>query len=134
EPDHRTLEPTAGRGVRAVIPDTNAIDQRHREPQRPVPPGGPTSRSLPQRASRHEDPLPRRPSTAVRSVEPDRQDQRLETHPERTHHPLRRPHHQHQPLMTITTAYTKNRTVTRPVAIRRGGALPLVCGRRGIRV
>ena len=43
-------------------------------------------------------------------VEPDRQDQRLETHPERADHPLRRPDHRQSP-MTITAGYTKNRTV-----------------------
>src|SRR5207249_6592508 len=102
--------------VRAVprVPDRaphdRLHDQRHREPQRPVPKGGPTSRSLPQRASLDEDPLPFRPPTTAGAVEPDRQDQRLETHPERTHHPLRRPHRR-QPIMTITTRYTKNRTV-----------------------
>ena len=33
-------------------------DQRHREPQRPVPTGGPSTRALPQRAGRTQVPLP----------------------------------------------------------------------------
>src|SRR5207253_10271511 len=104
--------------VRAVprvpdrAPQDRLHDQRDREPERSVPTGGPSPGPLPERASRDEAPLPRRPPTAAGSVEPDRQDQRLETHPERTHHPLRRPHRR-QPLMTITTGYTKNRTVPR---------------------
>ena len=47
-------------------------------------------------------------------VQPDRQDQRLEADPERTDHPLRRPHRGRQLTMTITPAYTTNRTVPGP--------------------
>jgi Cu2+-exporting ATPase len=42
---------------------------------------------------------------------PDPADQRLEAHPERTDHPLRRPHPGHQLTMTVTPGYTQSRTV-----------------------
>src|SRR5439155_24140703 len=64
--------------LRKIVYTTNAIESLNAR----VPPSGPTSGSLPERASRDEDPLPRRPSAAAGSVEPDRQDERLETHPE----------------------------------------------------
>ena len=37
---------------------------------------------------------------------PDRQDQRLETHPEHTDRPLRRPDRRPHPMNTTTTGYT----------------------------
>jgi hypothetical protein len=43
--------------------------------------------------------------------QPQRADQRLETHPERTHHPLRRPHPGRKLSMTVTPGYTQDRTV-----------------------
>ena len=49
---------------------------------------------------------------------PDRADQRLETHPERSHHPLRRPHPGRQLTMTLTPGYTTNRTVPFNLGVR----------------
>jgi hypothetical protein len=47
-------------------PEADLHHQRHRVAQRPVPPGGPPARALPDRASSPEDPLPHRPGTAAR--------------------------------------------------------------------
>lgn len=52
-------------------------------------------RTLPHRTVGHEDPLPHRPGKEAEPLEPHRQDQRLEEHPEHIRHYLRRPT-QHQ--------------------------------------
>ena len=62
--------------------------QRRREPQRQIPKSSPASRPLPQRAGRHEGPLPCRHRQTHQPREPHRQDQRLESHLERRFPPL----------------------------------------------
>ena len=85
--------------------------QRRREPQRQVPKSREASRPLPQRAGRHEGPLPCRHHQAQEPREPHRQDQRLEGHLEHPDRALRRPHRRPHPMKTITAAYTKFLTV-----------------------
>jgi putative transposase len=83
-------------GVRAVPgvpgrdPQAHLHHQRHRVAQRPVPQGGAPARALPERPGRPQSPLPHHPRTRPGADQPDRQDQRLEIHPQRAHHPLRR--------------------------------------------
>ena len=104
-------------GVRPVprlphrAPQGRVHHERHREPQRPVPPGGAPPRALPQRAGGDEGPLPRRHPAPAQPCQPDGQDQRLEAHPQHAEHPLRRPDQGRRQLMTITPVHTKNRTV-----------------------
>ena len=83
-------------------------DQRHREPQRPVPQSRPPPRPLPQRAIGAQGALPRRHRKEAEPSQPDRPDQRLEADPERTDHPLRRPHPGRQLTMTVTPGYTRS--------------------------
>ena len=70
--------------VRAVprvphrAPQDRLHDQRDRVAERAVPPSGPTSRPLPERAGRPEGALPRRDPAAEEPSEHDRQNQRLE--------------------------------------------------------
>ncbi len=85
--------------------------QRRREPQRPVPKSRKTPRAFPQRASRHENPLSCSHHQTQEPREPQRQDQRLENHPEHTHNPLPRPDRRPHQMKTITAGYTKNLTV-----------------------
>ena len=63
---------------------------------------------------------------------PDRPHQRLESHPQHTHRPLRRPHRRPHPMKTTTAGYTKNRTVPeRPHAEGRGATRNRVPACRG---
>jgi hypothetical protein len=88
-------------------------DTEHaRDAQRSVPQGGSASHPLPRRTGGVEGSLPRRHRAPTQPVEPDRQDQRLEDHPQRIDHPSTtatgsRPptdHHRH-------ARYTSDRTV-----------------------
>ena len=51
--------------------------------------------------------LPCRHRQTQEPLQPLRQDQRLEDHPEHTDRPLRRPHRRPHPMNTITVGYTK---------------------------
>jgi hypothetical protein len=82
-----------------------------RRPQGAVPQGRPSPRPPPQRASGAQGALPRRHRKEAEPIEPDRADQRLEAHPERGDHPLRRPDPGRHLTMTITPGYTQNPTV-----------------------
>jgi putative transposase len=77
--------------VPARAPQGRLHHQRDRVAERQVPTGGPSPRTLPQRASRDEGPLPHRDHRQTEPREPHRPHQRLEAHPQRPYHPLRRP-------------------------------------------
>ena len=70
-------------------PHHRVHDQLDRVAQRPLPASGPPPRPLPDRAGRHEGPLPQSHRTQDQPIEHDRPNQRLEDHPQRPHHPLR---------------------------------------------
>jgi hypothetical protein len=65
--------------------------QRDRVPQRPLPRRHPATRPVPRRAVSVEGALPRSPRETAQPTQPDRPDQRLEEHPQRLVHDLRRP-------------------------------------------
>jgi len=66
-------------------------DQRDRIAERALPPRCPSPRPLPQRAIGAEGPVPRRDAAAKEPAGHDRQDQRLEDHPQHADRALRRP-------------------------------------------
>ena len=67
------------------------LDERHRVAQRPVPASDPSPRPLPERAGRHEMPLPRRQIARPHRHRPGTLDEPLEARPQRLRHHLRRP-------------------------------------------
>src|SRR6266536_2185656 len=85
-------------GLRRGDPPRHLQHQRHRKPERPLPPSGPRPWALPQRAGRAQVPLPGHPITR-----PDRPRQgalghALEARSQRLRHHFRRPYppEQHQ--------------------------------------
>ena len=93
--------------LRQIVYTTNAIESLNARFRKAVRHRG----HFPDRAVGVEGALPRRHRETTEPVQPDRPDQRLEDHPQRPDHPLRRPHRGRQLTMTITTAYTDDRTV-----------------------
>ena len=65
--------------------------ERDRVPERPLPASGPRPRALPDRASRHEMPVPRHPIAGPHRPGQDTMDDALEASPQRVRHHLRRP-------------------------------------------
>ena len=93
--------------LRQIVYTTNAIESLNARFRKAVRHRG----HFPTEQAGVEGALPRRHRTTPEPVQPDRPDQRLEDHPQRPDHPLRRPHRGRQLTMTITTAYTDGRTV-----------------------
>ena len=96
--------------LRKVVYTTNAIESLNARFRRAVRHRGhfPTEQAAPDKSSTSS----RRRSGRIAKTE--RQDQRLENHPQHPHRPLRRPdrRQQHQlKIMTATTPYTENLTV-----------------------
>src|SRR5205823_4893977 len=92
-------------------------DQRDRVVERALPSRSPSPRPLPQRAVRAQGPLPCRNAAAQEPRRPERQDQRLEDHPQHANRALRRPHRSkldQLTSMTATATYTKKLTVPIP--------------------
>ncbi len=75
--------------IRRVLCST---DQRHRVPERQVPPGGPGPGPLPDRASRDEDPVPGHPITGPQRHRTVTMGRAVEASPQRLRRHLRRPH------------------------------------------
>ena len=94
--------------LRKVVYTTNAIESLNARFRRAVRHRG----HSPQRTSRHESPLPCRHHPTQEPHQPDRPHQRLQSHPEHTDRPLRRPHRRPHPMKTTTAGYTKNPSVT----------------------
>ncbi len=92
--------------LRRVVYTTNAIESLNARFRRAVRHRG----HFPQRTSRHESPLPCRHRPTQEPNQPHRQDQRLESHPQRLDRPLRRPDRRLHSMNTTTTGYTKNLT------------------------
>jgi putative transposase len=80
-------------GLRRRDPHGDRDHQRHREPQRPVPPRGQRPRTLPQRAGRSEMPVPDDHQPGSDRAGPPAVDQPVEGRPQRLRHHLRRPRH-----------------------------------------
>jgi len=75
--------------------------QRDRVAERALPPRRPSPRPLPRRAGRTRGALAGRDAEAQESTRHDRQDQRLEAHPQHADRPLRRPHRRQQHQLKI---------------------------------
>lgn len=91
-------------------PPRHLLHQRHREPQRPLPARGQSTRALPQRASRDEMPVPGHQIAGPERHRPDQVGSTVEASPERVRHHLRRPYASGgDKLMNAT--YTVRRTV-----------------------
>src|SRR4051794_21552903 len=67
------------------------LDERDREPERPLPAGGQGPRALPDRAGRDEVPLPGHPAPGPDRERPGTMDDEVEASPERVRHHLPRP-------------------------------------------
>src|SRR5919201_117174 len=93
--DDRGLEEQLG-AVHAVFevpgpdPETRLHDQRDRKPELSVPAHGPATRTLPQRASRTQSPLPRHPKSPEKPSQHHWKSQRLEGYTEHACLVLRR--------------------------------------------
>ena len=79
-------------GLRRRDPQDHLLDQRDRVAERPLPPGRPGPRPLPQRAGRAEVPLPGHPITGPHRQGQGTMGHEVEARPERVRHHLRRPH------------------------------------------
>ncbi len=93
--------------LRRVACTTNAIESHSARFRRAVRHRG----HFPNEQAAMKALLPCRHDQTQEPVQPDRQDQRLEDHPEHTGRPLRRPDRRPHPTNTTTAGYTKNRTV-----------------------
>ena len=100
--------------LRRVVYTTNAIESLNARFPRAARHRG----HSPQRASHHEDPLPRRHHQTQQPRQHDRQDQRLENHPQHTHHPLPRPHRRPHQMNTTTAATRRFQSVVASAAGR----------------
>lgn len=94
--------------LRRVVYTTNATDSLNARFRRAVRHRG----HFPNEQAAMKVHLPCRHCPAKEPVQPDRQNQRLEGHPEHTDRPLRRPNRRPHPMKTITAGYTKNLTVS----------------------
>jgi putative transposase len=92
--------------LRRIVYTTNAIESLNARFRRAVRHRG----HFPTEQAALKGPLPGGHAEAPQPREPDRQDQRVEAHPQRPDRPLRRPRRRH-PMTTITPTYTKNRTL-----------------------
>src|SRR5262249_43212576 len=77
--------------IRKVLCSTDAIDQCHRVPQRPLPAGGQGPRPLPDRAGGAKVPLPGHPVPGPDRHWKDKVGHAVEAGPERVCHHFRRP-------------------------------------------
>ena len=84
--------------LRTIVYTTNAIESLNAQFRKSVRHRG----HFPTEQGSVEGPLPRRHRKETEPIQPDRADQRLEDNPERTDHPLRRPHPGRQLTMTVT--------------------------------
>lgn len=95
---------------RRVVYTTNAIESLNARFRRAVRYRG----HFPNEQAAMKAHLPCRHPPTQEPHQPDRQDQRLESHPEHTDRPLRRPDRRPHPMNTITPGYTENLTVPEP--------------------
>ena len=78
--------------LRRRDPQGPLLDERDREPERPLPPSRPGSRALPERAVRDEDLVLGDEESGPEGHRADTMGHALEASPERLRHHLRRPH------------------------------------------
>ena len=92
--------------LRRVVYTTNATDSHCARFRRAVRHRG----HFPNEQAAMKALLPCRHRQTQEPVQPDRQDQRLESHPEHPDRPLRRPDRRPHPMNTTTSGYTKKLT------------------------
>jgi len=90
---------------------TGRRDQRHRESERPLPPGGQGQRPLPDRASRHEMPVPGDQIPGPHRARQGTMDHAVEASAQRVRHHLRRPLAGSRNLLMKTAGNTVSETV-----------------------
>ncbi|MDH5371781.1 MAG: transposase [Acidimicrobiia bacterium] len=96
--------------IRKIVYTTNSIESLNARFRRAVRHRG----HLPHRASSNESPVSSGNSQEEKSIESERPNQRMETHPQHTYHALRRPHRPTRQMTPSHVIYTTNVTVPWP--------------------